>query len=61
MKDTTDAFLLGVRAFRAGKKCIPAFDRNLMNMLPGLQVGQGKPYLLAWQKGWTFANLSNKH
>lgn len=60
MKDTTDAFLLGVRAFHAGKKCIPAFDKTLMDTFTAFKVGQAKPYLMAWQKGWTNANLCHK-
>ena len=52
------AYGLGAKAFKDGKKCIPACD-TLFNetCLKSTQVGEGVPYLKAWIKGWTIENL----
>lgn len=59
-KSTTNketAFLLGVQAFVEGKKCIPAWDKNLEPLLKNLQVGEGIPIYKQWLNGWHSANL----
>jgi hypothetical protein len=52
------AYGLGAKAFKDGKKCIPASDTLFLNIyLKGAQVGEGIPYLKSWIKGWTTENL----
>lgn len=51
------AYDLGVKAFRAGQRAIPAQDRDLLDMLKGEQIGEGVPLLKSWLKGWTTENL----
>lgn len=52
------AYGLGVRAFKHGKKCVPAFDQMLLeNCLKDCKVGEGIPYLKSWITGWHDANL----
>lgn len=56
-----NSYNLGVQAFKKGKPCIPAFDKELTeNILRDLKVGEGIPYLKAWIKGWTTENLRSE-
>lgn len=50
---------LGVKAFGKGIKRVPALDKDLMNMLEGVQVGDELtiPIMKAWVNGWDEANL----
>ena len=51
---------LGRDAFKAGKKCIPAHDPAMMNMLEGMKVGQEAVNLLkAWRRGWDLENMTS--
>jgi hypothetical protein len=50
---------LGKQAFLDGKKCVPAFDEKLMELLKGNEIGEGIPALKSWLKGWHKQNLSN--
>jgi len=43
-------------AFKRGAKAIPCLDDNLNDLLLGVQVGEGKPILMAWVKGWGSEN-----
>lgn len=52
------AAVLGTVAFRAGKKRIPALDRDLAPLLAGNQIGEGIPVLNAWLASWDAANLA---
>ena len=56
---------LGTAAFRAGIKCAPCLDKNLLAMFAGRQIGEipegqaGTVKLMdAWTKAWTAANLA---
>lgn len=52
------SYNFGKSAFESGKKCVPALDHEfLKKAITGLKVGESLPYLKAWQKGWTEANL----
>lgn len=51
------AYRLGVNAFQAGAKRVPAFDRQILTMLEGKKVGEGVEILDAWLKGWDDVNL----
>ena len=49
---------LGVKAFKDGKKRIPAMDKLLLeNCITGCKNGESIPYLKAWLKGWDEMNL----
>jgi hypothetical protein len=50
------AYGFGQIAFDKGKKRIPCLDVNIMNMMEGLQVGEGIPLLNAWLNGWDMAS-----
>ena len=50
--NTEKAYNLGQKAFIAGKKCVPAFDSQLMEGFRGLQIGEGTQFLAAWNDGW---------
>jgi hypothetical protein len=59
------ASVLGTIAFNAGKKCVPAWDKDLMQMLSGRMIGQAPAgeassvaILKAWSDAWHNANLS---
>jgi hypothetical protein len=56
------AYSLGVQAFKNGKKCVPAADKDFEeNCLKQCkEVGDSIPYSKAWLKGWHDANLG-KH
>jgi hypothetical protein len=56
------AYSLGVTAFKNGKMCIPAWDKDLeKNCLTDCKnVGDGIPYYQAWLDGWIDASLG-KH
>lgn len=49
---------LGLKAFKAGKKAVPAHDKELMDMLKGNQVGEGKDLLKAWSDAFHKANAA---
>ena len=52
---------LGVKAFKDGKKRIPAMDKLLLeNCLTGCKIGESIPYLKAWLKGWDYENLKEE-
>jgi hypothetical protein len=52
------AYSLGVEAFKADKKRIPAHDKTFLETcIKGLQVGEGIPYSKSWLNGWDHANL----
>jgi hypothetical protein len=44
--------VLGMCAFMKGLKAIPVQDENLRICLKGLKVGQSKPLLEAWYRGY---------
>lgn len=49
----------GSIAFARGKMCIPATDKNCMDLLAGLPVGGGGVKIMkAWVSGWTQACLA---
>jgi hypothetical protein len=56
---------IGMEAFNAGKKAIPALDKELwalqespeMEAFGPPQIGRSIPVLKAWAEGWTEANL----
>lgn len=47
---------LGEKAFKNGI-IAPAHDKEFLKIIEGSKVGETKPYLEAWNKGWTKANL----
>lgn len=52
------AYGLGMKAFKNGKKCVPAYDTLFLDTcIKGCKVGEGTPYLKAWLDGWTDGNL----
>ena len=55
---TITASVLGTIAFKAGKKRVPFFDKDLMALLKGNEIGEGLPVLNAWLASWDAANLS---
>lgn len=59
MKKRLSAYEYGVKAFMAGMPCIPARDTEfLTNLIAGLKVGEGLPYIKEWHRDWVKANLS---
>jgi hypothetical protein len=59
------ASVLGTLAFKSGKKCIPAHDADLMNMLSGRMIGQTPKgeasniqIMKAWTNAWHNANIA---
>ena len=53
-----EAAILGTKAFNDGKKCIPAQDAKLMQLLKGLPVGGGGTIIMkAWSDAWHKQNL----
>lgn len=62
--DIQKAFQLGQEAFKAGKKSVPVFDKNLMNLLKEKQMehkpfGASSELLDSWEQGWHQENLKN--
>lgn len=60
--DIQKAFTLGQDAFKNGKKSIPVFDQNLMELLKEKQqekkpFGSSSELLEAWSTGWHTENL----
>ena len=68
---TEKAFRMGILAFESGMKCIPAHDKELMEIatikgIPFVEVIADKKYdfilkenlaaITAWTQGWTMAN-----
>jgi len=53
------ASVLGEKAFADGKKCIPAQDAKLMQLLKGLPLGGGAPIMKAWSDAWHKQNLKS--
>ena len=66
------AFKMGIEAFENGMKCVPAHDKNLMDIatikdVPFFEVCTDSKYAFekeendatvkAWIQGWTFANI----
>jgi hypothetical protein len=52
------ASVLGTIAFKNGLKCIPSLDADLLELLKGLEVGNGSTKIMkAWLKSWTIANI----
>jgi uncharacterized protein YeaO (DUF488 family) len=59
-QDLTKAREMGEAAFKAGKKCVPAWDKELAGLLKGRGVTKDVIQLLTeWQSGWTKANLAD--
>jgi hypothetical protein len=54
------AEIIGWQAFKDGKKCVPALDRNLDSLLENLPSGTSLAIMIytRWIKGWTGANLA---
>lgn len=52
------ASALGTKAFNEGKGSVPATNPEIMKLLEGLEVGQGKAILEAYTKAWQKANLA---
>ena len=62
-----DAYILGKNAFLNGMDCVPADDKNLMEMLYGgdrraIRIGTSESdenlaCMTSWLKGWTYTNL----
>lgn len=64
MQTATDSLIvhaavLGTIAFKAGKKCVPCHDGELMRLVSevGGPVGSSLPLFKAWTKAWHDANL----
>ena len=54
----TKADELGMKAFKKGKKSVPAHDKELMKLIKGLKVGEGATEIMgAWTKAWHKENL----
>ena len=53
------AQVLGTKAFNEGCIAAPALDADMMDLMTGLQVGEATPFLKAWHRGWTLANLAS--
>ena len=51
------AATLGTIAFKAGKKRIPALDKNLLSLFSG-EIGSSIPLMKAWIASWDAANLA---
>ncbi len=49
---------LGKAAFEDGRSRVAAWDKDLMAMLAGNQVGEGLPIIEAWVRAWDTANLA---
>lgn len=55
------AYDFGVRAFKEGKKRIPAHDNKfLKTCLKGCKIGEGLPYHIMWLRGWDNSNLEEE-
>jgi antirestriction protein ArdC len=49
----------GKEAFLEGKKCVPAHDEKFLDLIKGLNIGEGGDKIAdSWLKGWTTENLS---
>jgi hypothetical protein len=59
-KMESGAFKIGKSAFKKGMKRIPAFDPELIKMIPGKAVGESSPYFLEWLKGYDTEMLASK-
>lgn len=51
------AATLGTIAFKAGKKRIPALDKNLLALFSG-EIGSSIILMRAWLDSWDAANLA---
>ena len=54
------AFDLGIKAFKEGKMSVPALDKNVLNLLADLKVGECSGILDSWSEGWHKENLKIK-
>jgi len=49
---------LGIKAFKKGKKSVPAYDKELMKLIKELNVGEGTTEIMGtWSKAWHRENL----
>ena len=51
------ASILGTLAFKAGRRAIPAQDRDMMDLIAANE-GYALPLMKAYHTAWTNANLS---
>ena len=53
------AQVLGTTAFKNGKIRVAAHDEGFMELIRGMQVGEGASHIgMAWIKGWTLAQFA---
>ena len=57
-KEKSEARAAGTEAFKNGKPCTPALDKNCMGIIKNSADGQAISILNAWLAGWTEANLA---
>ena len=57
--DTVNAYASGTIAFKAGLKRIPSSDKNLLEILKNLKVGESGEVLSAWLNAWDSASINN--
>lgn len=55
-----EAYEIGKKAFKDGKKAIPALDKELMDLIrkTSTGIGSSKSVLKMWSKGWVDASLA---
>lgn len=53
------AQVAGTKAFKDGKQRTPWLDSVVIEIMEGLQVGEGIPVMKAWYKGWDLANINS--
>lgn len=62
------ASILGTQAFNNGKRCVPAMDQELMNIIGSRKIGvtpkgeaTSKKIMNTWIESWTKANLAARN
>lgn len=56
-EEATKAYELGMAAFHAKKRCIPASDKKFLEMLKGMEFGTSIHISRAWTAGYITENL----
>lgn len=53
------AEVLGTRAFKDGKKRIPAYDAELCKILASYESTERQSITMAWLRAWDMANINS--
>jgi hypothetical protein len=51
----SEAYEFGKQAYTKGLPWIPANDKELLEAIRDIRVGEGVPFFKAWSKGWNDA------